>query len=145
MDRPTPYATAEGLLTHFQRSKRWKDIASKHNCSFIPAVSPGYNDLGVRPDKNLGPLSRELLGNSSPGSLFTTALRYARGLVEPRAGSLIMVNSFNEWHEDTQIEPVQGISTSLPTNLTRGIQYDGYGELYLNILRQETAPGFVNV
>lgn len=51
-----------------------------------------------------------------------------------------MVNSFNEWHEDTQIEPAQGTSTSLPETLTHGIEYDGYGELYLNILRQETAP-----
>jgi glycoprotein endo-alpha-1,2-mannosidase len=140
MDRPSPSITAEGLLRHYQRSMKWKEVAANHNCSFIPAVTPGYNDRGVRPEKNLGPLSRQLSGNPSPGSLFQASLQYSRGLVEPRTGRLLMVNSFNEWHEDTQIEPVQGVSTTLPTEMTLGIQYDGYGELYLNLLRQETAP-----
>jgi hypothetical protein len=53
--------------------------------------------------------------------------------------NLLIVNSFNEWHEDTQIEPVvQGGATALPWFLTRGRVYRGYGELYLNILRRET-------
>jgi hypothetical protein len=53
-----------------------------------------------------------------------------------------MVTSWNEWHEDTQIEPV----TPAPaTNLddgggyyTDGLYYNGYGMLYLNILRDKT-------
>jgi len=137
-DRPTPYATKDDLLNHFQRSKEWQDTAALQNCSFIPSVAPGYNDLGVGPENQHGPLSRQLAGNDSPGSLFRVALQYARRLVEPKIGNVIIVNSFNEWHEDTQIEPVQGESTSLPEDLTHGIEYDGYGELYLNILRNET-------
>lgn len=49
-----------------------------------------------------------------------------------------MVNSFNEWHEDTQIEPARGETTDLPEDITHGIEYHGYGELYLDILREET-------
>jgi hypothetical protein len=52
--------------------------------------------------------------------------------------NLILVNSFNEWHEDTQIEPAVGDTASYPVQLTAGLQYEGYGELYLNILRQST-------
>ena len=138
MEKPTPYATEDGLRKHFQRSKEWKEVAAEQNCAFIPSVSPGYNDLGVRPENGNGPLSRQLSANAAEGSLFRTALRYGRRLVEARIGNLIMVNSFNEWHEDTQIEPAQGVSTSLPETLTHGIEYVGYGELYLNILREET-------
>jgi hypothetical protein len=140
MQQPSPYATEEGVREHFQRSKEWKELAAQHNCTFIPSVSPGYNDLGVRPEKHHGPLARQISASDLPGSLFKVALQYGRRLVESRTGNVIMVNSFNEWHEDTQIEPVQGPSASLPETLTHGIEYQGYGELYLNILREETTP-----
>jgi glycoprotein endo-alpha-1,2-mannosidase len=138
MEQPSPYATEEGVHKHFQRSKEWKEVAAEQNCAFIPSVSPGYNDLGIRPEAHHGPLSRLLSANAAEGSLFKTALQYGRRLVESQTGNIIMVNSFNEWHEDTQIEPAQGVSTSLPETLTHGIEYVGYGELYLNILREET-------
>jgi hypothetical protein len=41
-------------------------------------------------------------------------------------------------HQDTQIEPVAGIIASLPVLLTGGLQYESYGDLYLNILREST-------
>jgi hypothetical protein len=51
----------------------------------------------------------------------------------------MMINSFNEWHEDSQIEPTTGGSkTNAPFSLTQGVEYEAYGELYLNILREET-------
>ena len=55
-----------------------------------------------------------------------------------------MVNSFNEWHEDTQIE---ASTTSPLTNTddspsgsayTAGRYYEGYGNRYLEILRSAT-------
>ncbi len=138
MFQPSPYATEVGVRQHFQRVEAWKELASKQDCAFIPSVSPGYNDLGVRPEAHHGPLSRQLSADDPPGSLFQTSLQYARKLVDPAVGNLIMVNSFNEWHEDTQIEPAKGESTNLPEELTHGIEYHGYGEHYLNILRVET-------
>ena len=62
-----------------------------------------------------------------------------------------MINSWNEWHEDTQIEPVIAlgdltISSSEPLNLTcygrnciQSLEYEAYGELYLDILREATS------
>ena len=52
-----------------------------------------------------------------------------------------MVNSFNEWHEDTQVEPAVGERTTEPFDLTQGVEYSGYGTLYLDLLRQATVQG----
>ena len=52
---------------------------------------------------------------------------------------MILVNSFNEWHEDTQIEPVVGEPAIEPFNFTKGLEYVGYGELYLDILGAATS------
>ena len=41
---------------------------------------------------------------------------------------------------DTQIEPAIGTPTTLPEALTNGLEYNGYGDLYLQILRRETVP-----
>lgn len=115
----------------------WKPIVNEHHCAYIPSVSPGYNDLGVRPEAKHIPLSRSLFGDVS-GSLFQTAVTSARTLVDSSASNVLMVNSFNEWHEDSQIEPVAGEPESVPFNLTYGLSYHGYGTLYLDILRSAT-------
>ncbi len=60
-------------------------------------------------------------------------------------GDLLLVNSFNEWHEDTQIEaltgPTGGVTTEDVTDddrFTQGKAYENYGTRYLDILRQLT-------
>ena len=128
---------------YYQEQNKWKAMASYYHCGFVPAVSPGFNDRGVRLEKNHIPLSRRLNKDSEEGSLFRAALEEARRIVDPSLGNLIMVNSWNEFHEDTQIEPVNAIGNStkdthLPTELTYGLDYEGYGLLYLRILKNET-------
>lgn len=65
-------------------------------------------------------------------------------LTDESIGNMLMINSWNEWHEDTQIEPVVsgGQVTGIPLNLTcygnpciKSLEYEAYGELYLDILR----------
>ena len=123
----------------------WKQGAAIHNCQYIPSVSPGYNDLSVRPEAANPPLSRSL-SQDSPGSLFTEALKHAIPLAETsglngsrgRPDRMLMVNSFNEWHEDTQIEPTVGTVSSFPKELTFAFTYEGFGDKYLEILRVGT-------
>ncbi|KAL3942931.1 MAG: hypothetical protein SGBAC_002959 [Bacillariaceae sp.] len=123
----------------------WKQGAELHNCQFIPSVSPGYNDLSVRPQQENPPLSRALAGDDR-GSLLREALKYAIPLADTSSlnkpgvqpNRMLMVNSFNEWHEDSQIEPVVGNPASFPTYLTFGFEYEGYGDKYLEILRVGT-------
>lgn len=123
----------------------WKVQAEKFGCQYIPSVSPGYNDLGVRPENAHPPLSRSLDGMAA-GSLLEVSLKHAIPLagvsnIENRtveSHRLLVVNSFNEWHEDTQIEPTKGFPASLPINYTFGFVYEGYGDKYLEILRNGT-------
>jgi glycoprotein endo-alpha-1,2-mannosidase len=107
----------EDEVDHYYQfeQREWREIAKKQNCDFIPSVAPGYNDLGVRPEANHTPLARSLADPryDEEGSLFKVALKNARTLVDPKAYNLLMVSSFNQWHEDTQIEPTIGASTTL--------------------------------
>jgi glycoprotein endo-alpha-1,2-mannosidase len=138
MGRPSPFAGRNVVDTYYAQQEQWRNRAHESGCRYIPAVSPGYNDRGVRPEKNHPPLSRKLTANSADGSLFAYQLSKATRLVDPQVDNLLVVNSFNEWHEDTQIEPVVGERTNLPLNRTDGVYYEGYGELYLDLLREAT-------
>ena len=132
------YATSSRVDAFFADQTNWKARALEQGCRFIPSISPGFNDRGVRLQANYRALSRQLSSTSEEGSLFQYALSKGLTLVDSQVQNLLMVNSWNEWHEDSQIEPCVGNTTSLPVNYTNGVTYRGYGELYLNLLRQAT-------
>jgi glycoprotein endo-alpha-1,2-mannosidase len=136
--RTTGYAGQEVVDEYYNNQKRWRKEASNLGCGYIPAVSPGYNDRGVRLEADHEPLSRRLSRTASEGSLFKAGLQLAKYLVDETAGNLLVVNSFNEWHEDSQIEPAVGDTTDEPFEMTIGLDYEGYDEIYLDILREET-------
>ena len=80
--------------------------------------------------------------------MFSTSLEKSLDLTADESTErLMMITSWNEWHEDTQIEPVVSVGqTDQPLNMTcygdqcnEGLEYKAYGELYLDILRNVTA------
>lgn len=138
----TNYASQESIDAWAQQRMGWKALANSANKPFFPVVSPGFNDTFRVTNPAHPPLSRKLGSESGePGSLF-------RALIEaslPTSNcNSIMVNSWNEWHEDSQIEPA---AAAPPTNAvdgaesyhTDGVYYEGYGNLYLEILRDMTS------
>eukprot|EP00980_Cylindrotheca_fusiformis_P000116 scaffold21_cov107-Cylindrotheca_fusiformis.AAC.10 len=139
LDIPAGGYLKEEQVDYFYQfeNRQWREESQKQGCAFIPSIAPGYNDLGVRPEAQHVPLARSLQYQTE-GSLFQVALKNARSLVDSQSRNLLMVNSFNEWHEDSQIEPVIGATMEMPFNLTYGIEYHGYGYLYLDILRKGT-------
>jgi glycoprotein endo-alpha-1,2-mannosidase len=135
------YSTQAGVDKYYANMAVWKSLAEQVGAKFIPAVSPGYNDSGVRPENKHQPLSRKLSADDEFGSLFKANLKGALPLTDPDIRNLFMINSWNEWHEDTQIEPV---APAPPTNAdvsgtgvyTWGLEYEGYGMRYLDILKE---------
>jgi Glycosyl hydrolase family 99 len=99
--RPSPYANRTAVDAYYGEQEKWRQQALQENCRFIPPVSPGYNDRAVRLDNNNPPLSRRLSATDEEGSLFWYQLKKALPLVDPEVDNMILVNSFNEWHEDT--------------------------------------------
>jgi glycoprotein endo-alpha-1,2-mannosidase len=136
---PKGYTKQAGVDEYFAEQEQWIQLCAAIGLAYVPAVSPGFNDRGVRLETNHAALSRKLSSNDSEGSLFRASLLQAVELVQESTSNLLLVNSFNEWHEDSQIEPVVGDTTRLPSLYTQGLQYFGYGDLYLNILRDMTA------
>lgn len=139
----TGYAGQAAVDNYYAAQSQWKTLADSVDVAFIPAVSPGFNDKGVRPGHE--PLSRRLTAASEHGSLFRSMLLGAKPLAEAQTAYMLMVTSWNEWHEDTQIEPTNvaaptSADVSGTQDYTRGLDYEGYGERYLDILAEETMP-----
>ncbi len=117
---------------------------AKLDIAFIPTATPGFNDKGVRDGHPAAPRHMTDDANSDAGDLFARMLtEVVVPRTDPKADDILMINSFNEWHEDTQIEPA---IVALPTNIddsevqryTEGLSYEGYGNLYLDVLRVAT-------
>ena len=78
------------------RLRAFARIARQERVAFVPGAQPGFDDTAYRPEQAHYVLS-------GPG-LFAGALRLAGRYVDRRLG-LMTVTSWNEWHEDTQVEP----------------------------------------
>lgn len=89
------YAGADVVDDYYKAQGRWRSQALSQNCHFVPAVSPGFNDRGVRLWDDHQALSRKLTKDSEPGSFFSYSLSKAVQLVDKQAGNLLLVNSFN--------------------------------------------------
>jgi len=136
------YASLRAVTAYYSDQAGWKMLAKSVGRDYSPAVTPGFNDKGVRSGHDL--VSRKLTQDAGFGSLFREMLRGAKTVTDSDIGHMILVTSWNEWHEDTQIEPVKNAS---PTTIddsasgsyyTGGFAYEGYGMRYLDILREET-------
>ncbi|MEW6744659.1 MAG: hypothetical protein AB1486_18035 [Planctomycetota bacterium] len=123
-----------------------KSAANRVNTGFAPTVMPGFNDKVVRAGSPL--MTRYFIDvpGSHEGDVFVELLReIAVPRLDPIAGGMVLVTSFNEWHEDSSIEATAGTAgvtnrDDSPTHYdyTWGYNYTDYGNLYLTLLRRET-------
>ena len=142
-------ASQKGYAAH---STYVSDVAAKYSeyisasagmVYFVPQIIPGYNDRGVRIAANHYAIPREWSEGAGEASLFAklfdlTAFRF----VDPRL-NMILITSWNEWNEDTAIEPLKPsgptrTDTSPSGNeYTQGYPYSGHGLRYLETLRNK--------
>ncbi len=123
-----------------------RQAAHAAGTAFVPAVSPGYNDRAVREGHPGRPRYFTDVPDSQEGDVFRRAIRQCGWKHrDPAAANMMMVTSFNEWYEDTQIEPTAGEGPTTRQDdspsadfFTHGDAYPDYGTLYLEILREET-------
>jgi glycoprotein endo-alpha-1,2-mannosidase len=144
--RPTNVASLNRLEDIYDFVDRYVDTVG---VDFIPGLAPGYNDTAVRSGNAPSPryLIDAAYGPTTQGSTMSEMLdRVVLPHTDSDINDLILVNSFNEWHEDTQIEPTiiapatTTDDTPTGTGYTAGYSYEGYGNLYLDILRDKTLP-----
>ena len=101
---------------------------------------PGINTRGVRLQVNQHAQPRQWLPGSSPGSTLDHYLRQiAWPVLEPRL-PMVFVTSWNEWNEDTAVQPVGGVPTDRDdsasgTGYTQGYTYGGEGAADLRVIR----------
>lgn len=116
----------------------------------IPGITPGFNDRGVRLEADHYVIPREVnaaLEGTGQYSTFRESLHMAYRVLLKESKNhnrhsntkpLIMITSWNEWHEDTQLEPTAGTGASSvePIAYTQGYEVNDYGFGMLHVLSQ---------
>jgi hypothetical protein len=118
----------------------YRQLAREKDVMFIPCAMPGFNNRGFNKEWAKYPiLPREAtLDKDNEGTTYSVYLDIARKYVDPALG-MLMINSFNGFSDDTQIEPVASdfvTPASAPAELTGGYRYYNYGDLYLRLTKE---------
>jgi hypothetical protein len=124
--------------------------ASGGRVPVLPDVTPGENTRGVRLAVNEPAEPRQWLPGQSDGSTLEEFLaQIARPVLNPRL-PIVFVTSWNEWNEDTAIQPVGGTPTKRDnspsgTAYTQGYTYGGEGSVDLTVIRDFVAVAWGQV
>jgi hypothetical protein len=132
----------EFLAANYRQAK---EAANRMGVAFMPTVAPGYNDTAVRKGHPGRARYFTDTADSKEGDVFREMIRRAAlPNLDPLCGRVLMVTSFNEWFEDSQIEATAGTAAESSTDdsqdgksYTGGSIYRDYGMLYLDILKEE--------
>ncbi len=137
------YAGQYAVDRYYRAQAQWRALAHEAGAAFVPAATPGFNDKGVRGGHEA--TSRKLDSDAEYGSLFRAMLEQAVAHTDDPTGNMLLITSWNEWHEDTQIEPIAEAPPTASDDsdsgkaFSEGLSYEGYGERYLQILREAVA------
>jgi glycoprotein endo-alpha-1,2-mannosidase len=145
------YPDSTGFLTDVEATyQQWREIANSLGVALIPNAMPAYNDRGTRlvRDNYAIPHERNAgLAGSRQYSTFQESLRIAYRLLQSQSiigvsEFTITITTWNEWNEDTNIEPTKGDagSSSNPVNYTKGFTYDDYGFGLLQVIQDFLQP-----
>ncbi len=118
---------------------QWEKVAHAEGKFVIPNVHPGFNNLGVGGSAFITP--RQSQAGAECTSRLEEYVKVMRPFIDPKL-KMIMITSWNEWHEDTQIEPtIVTSATNIDNSVsgsfyTQGYSYKGYGFKALEVIRR---------
>ncbi|MCB0657510.1 MAG: glycoside hydrolase family 99-like domain-containing protein [Saprospiraceae bacterium] len=113
------------------------------NKLYIPDVYPGFNNREL---EGGFVFPRQLAKEELPTSVFKNAIKVSRPYIDSEH-NMIMITSWNEWHEDTEIEPtIETITTNTDNSnsgmaYTGGYNYQGFGGIFLDLTRALLGDG----
>jgi hypothetical protein len=121
---------------------RWEAAAHPHAKYVVPSVTPGVNS---RHSGGTVVTPRQILPGPSAMRTLEAQIRLLRPFVDPYL-KMIMINSWNDWSADRQIEPTvvtdpadKDVSDT-GSDYTLGFTYEGYGMKELEAIRALLAP-----
>ncbi len=130
------YPQATGFINDL--STLWQTYAAasqglETTVPLFPMVWPGFNDASSSQISH-PVIAREMsTGTTQGGTTYEQIWNVAIGNTGDPA--VVLLNSFNAWRHDTQIEPVadnhNSLGTVLPTTITGGVRYFPYLESYV--------------
>jgi len=134
------YPQASGFFEMVEAQyRRFREIARREAVDFIPNAFPGFNDLGVRPEVGHYIIPPRASPEAGPISTFERYLEIAKRMT----GSplhIVAITSFNEWHEDTQIEPLAPADRAGKSAQSKLYDYPGYGMDLLRAVQRLLGP-----
>ena len=118
--------------------------ATNNQVPVLPEVQPGFNDRGYRLATNHPALPRQWLPGEGPSSTLDHFFRCVAIPELDPALPIVMVTSWDDWNEDTGVEPIPGTPTTKDDSpagnaYTQGYQYGGEGTSELAVLTQDIA------
>ena len=122
----------------------YRSVAETLGVAFIPNILPGFNDRAVRLSADHYVIPNQYEEGADDSSTFSTFADMAGAFIDSSLNT-VCITSFNEWHEDTQIEPtISTVSTSNDQSgsddYSQGYSYRGYGTGFLEIVLQKFGP-----
>jgi glycoprotein endo-alpha-1,2-mannosidase len=141
------YPAATNLLDDIETNyAKYQIVANAHNVTLLPGIFPAFNDRAVRLQADHYPIPHEIrqeLAGTGQYTTFWEGLQMAKRILQQqttrRVGPpTIVVTSWNEWHEDSSIEPtVENVRPSnKPTLYTMGYTYEAYGFKLLEVVQR---------
>ena len=116
--------------------------ATGNTVPVLPVVQPGFNDRGFRLLTNHPAQPRQWLPGDGPSSTLDQMFRCVAIPEVDRALPIVMVTSWDDWNEDTGVEPIPGTPTTRDdspsgTDYTQGYQYGGEGTSEVRTLARD--------